>query len=59
MAVPWTARIPQAVQQHGARRAWPDTPESDRLADLKAQASRPNSAEDAASRIAPEHRQEG
>jgi len=48
MAIPWTVHIPQAMQQHGARRTWMDTTKSDRLADLKAQAARPNSAEDEA-----------
>ena len=48
MGVPWTVHIPQSMQQHGARRTWRETTESDRLADLKSQASRPNSAEDGA-----------
>jgi hypothetical protein len=48
MAIPWTVHIPQALQQHGARRTWRDVAESDRLADLKAQSAEPNQAEDEA-----------
>ena len=48
MAVPWTVHIPQSMQQHGARRTWQETTESERLAGLKCQASVPNSAEDEA-----------
>jgi hypothetical protein len=47
MAIPWTVHIPQAMQQHGASRR-SRGPESDRLADLKAQSAQPNSAEDEA-----------
>jgi hypothetical protein len=53
MEIPWTVHIPQALQQHGAGRKSRHAAESDRLADLKAQGSRPNAAEDAASRITP------
>jgi hypothetical protein len=59
MAIPWSVPIPQAMQQHGARRTWRETAESDRLADLKTQGAQPNQAEDAASRITPESRQDG
>jgi hypothetical protein len=48
MAIPWTVHIPQAMQQHGARRTWRETTESDRSADLKTQAAQPNRAEDEA-----------
>ena len=48
MTIPWTVHIPQAMQQHGARRTWHETTENDRLADLKTQSARPNSAEDEA-----------
>ena len=48
MAIPWTVHIPQSMQQHGARRTWHETTESDRLADLKTQASLPSCAEDEA-----------
>lgn len=46
MAIPWMVHIPQVMQQHGARRTWQDTTESDRLADRKSQAGLPDSAED-------------
>ena len=58
MGIPWTVHIPQAMQQHDARRTWRETAESDRLADLRAQAAQPNQAEDAASRIPPDPRQD-
>jgi hypothetical protein len=48
MAIPWSVHIPQAMQQHGARRTWHDITERDRLADLKVQAAQPNRAEDEA-----------
>jgi hypothetical protein len=48
MAIPWTGHIPQAMQQHGARRTWQETTERDRLADLKTQSAQPNRAEDEA-----------
>jgi hypothetical protein len=48
MTIPWTVHIPQGLQQHGARRTWQDTTQSDRLADLKTQGSLPNSSEDEA-----------
>ena len=53
MEIPWTVHIPQALQQHGAGRKSREALESDRRVDLKAQGSRPNEAEDAASRITP------
>ena len=39
MGIPWTVHIPQAMQQHGARRTWRETAQSDRLADLKVQSA--------------------
>ena len=48
MEIPWTVHIPQALQQHGARRTWRDITERDRLADLKIQSAQPNRAEDEA-----------
>ena len=48
MAIPWTVHIPQAMQQHGARRTWLETSESDSFADLKSQSAQPNTAEDEA-----------
>ena len=48
MGIPWTVHIPQSMQQHGARRTWRETTESESLADLKSQASQPNRAEDEA-----------
>ena len=58
MGIPWTVHIPQAMQQHGARRTWRETAESDRLADLKTQGAQPNQAEDAASPITTDPRQD-
>ena len=53
MPIPWTVHIPQAMQQHGARRTWHETAESDRLADLKMQSALPNQAEDEAALTLP------
>jgi hypothetical protein len=58
MTIPWTVHMPQAMQQHGARRTWMDATESDRLPDLKGQGSQPNEAQDATSRTAPDRRRE-
>jgi hypothetical protein len=48
MPITWTVHIPQAMQQHGARRSWYQTTESDSLTDLKNQSALPNQAEDEA-----------
>ena len=48
MGIPWTVHIPQSMQQHGARRTWHETTESDTLADLKSQSALANQAEDEA-----------
>ena len=53
MAIPWTLHIPQSMQQHGARRTWPEPAKSDRLTDLKPQDSSPDQAEDEAGPISP------